>query len=298
MQATVVWATRAGLTAEGVVRDASGNVISSPSPTPIQHDALRFIRMSRTSDYLYDSYRNMFLALESLLADIAPQQPGEREAAWFTRALGVADNLAPAADLAPPNETDPITWAYDNIYRPKRSGLMHAKRDYLLPQDETARHDLTESLETLSNYVDKLVEAHQGVDVKRRGGMSNWGREMLEEKFLKSHKLFLSDDMSRADKHDETMAPARGSKVLEASPSNFTMVDRWYGRVEASWDRSELAALDVVGRMGAFPANGDPGGVASDLPGPLVLGSSVFRFEMLFGTRIFGIRDSMRHFPA
>jgi hypothetical protein len=125
MQAMGVWATRIGLTATATARDASGNVIPSPPLTPIQHDALRFIRMSRTSDYLYDSYRNMFLALESLLADVAPQQPREREAAWFTRALAEADtrNLAPAADLAPPNETDPFTWAYQNIYGPKRGDV-------------------------------------------------------------------------------------------------------------------------------------------------------------------------------
>jgi hypothetical protein len=114
-----------------------------------------------------------------------------------------------------------------------------------------------------------------------RGGMIDWGRERLADRFLTSHTLYLSDDMSPVHEDDKTTAPSRGSKVLEASPSNFTMVDPWYGRVEASWGHSELAALDVVGRMGAVPANGDAGGFAFNLPGPLVMGSSVIRFEML-----------------
>ena len=84
MQATAVWTTQFALAMEAVVRDAAGNVQPSPPLNPVQHDAFRFIRMSRTSVYLYDSYRNIFLALESLLADIAPQQ-NEGEAVWFKR---------------------------------------------------------------------------------------------------------------------------------------------------------------------------------------------------------------------
>ena len=38
------------------------------SVTPAQYDVFRFVRMSRTSQYLFDSYRNMFLAFERLLS--------------------------------------------------------------------------------------------------------------------------------------------------------------------------------------------------------------------------------------
>ena len=102
MQTTIIATWQFGGFAEAEVRDADGHVKPSPPLTPTQHDAFRFIRMSRTSIYLYDSYRNMFLALESLLSDIAPQNPGEGEAKWFKRAIAEASKLVPIAELALP----------------------------------------------------------------------------------------------------------------------------------------------------------------------------------------------------
>ena len=171
---------------------ATGEVQPSPPLTPIQHNAFRFIRMSRTSAYLYDSYRNMFLALECLLNAIAPQQRNEREGVWFRRALGVDDGLVPVAELAPANETDAIGWVYDNMYSDERSALSHAKRDYLLPQDETERDDLTASLEKLSNYVHPLVEAYLGVR-HLRSRLSDHARRHMAESVLLSQRLYVSD---------------------------------------------------------------------------------------------------------
>ena len=63
------------MTMTATVTDPDGNVVQAqPPPTPLIHEAYRFIRMSRTSDDLYDSYRNLFLAFECLLSDIRPPQ--------------------------------------------------------------------------------------------------------------------------------------------------------------------------------------------------------------------------------
>ena len=116
-RARVVHTTRATITGTGTVRDAAGNTVAPPPAAPItaaQHDAFRFIRMSRTSEYLFDSYRNMFLALERLLSDIRPRamrpngKPAESEKDWFTAALQQAGVFVSVAKLAPPGEQDPI----------------------------------------------------------------------------------------------------------------------------------------------------------------------------------------------
>ena len=74
--------------------------------------------MCRTSDDLFDSYRNLFLAFESRLSDIRPRQRvlkrrrfglrrannngrWESEKHWFMDALSDADNLVPLAELTP-----------------------------------------------------------------------------------------------------------------------------------------------------------------------------------------------------
>ena len=53
MQATTIGTMSWAVFATGEARNADGTVQPSPSLTPIQHEAFRFIRMSRTSIYLY-----------------------------------------------------------------------------------------------------------------------------------------------------------------------------------------------------------------------------------------------------
>lgn len=154
LRANVIHTMTSHHSARVVVHDADGNVVPSSPPTPLQRDAFRFIRMSRTSEYLHDAYRNMFLALESVISEIHPHASG-REAAWFKDALSEADRLEPVSSLAPPGVSDAIDWIYNNMYSDERSGLMHAKagRQYLLPQETASRASMQESLGRLSTYV-------------------------------------------------------------------------------------------------------------------------------------------------
>ncbi|CCK65387.1 Protein of unknown function [Mycobacterium canettii CIPT 140070017] len=43
-----------------------------------------------------------------------------------------------------------MDWIYRNIYSAERSALMHAKRQYLLPQDDASKAQLISSLGKLS----------------------------------------------------------------------------------------------------------------------------------------------------
>jgi hypothetical protein len=298
MQATTVETVGfAGFAVGMVVRGADGNVKPSPPLTPIQHHAFRFIRMSRTSTYLYDSYRNMFLALECLLNDIAPQR-SESEGVWFHRALGVANSLVPAGELAPENERDPVKWVYDNMYRDERSALSHAKRNYLLPQDETERDGLAKSLEKLSNYVHRLVEVHLGVQ-HLRSQLSVYSRRKMAEAVLLQQKFYVSDDESPFNEDDEnaTAAPAAGAVVLEAVPSELVMVDQYLGIASVSWNASALTAITAICRTGACK-DGGPVGIVSDLRGPLELGDSVTRYELRIGIRVTDAQAPPQHFVA
>ncbi|MDG4668652.1 hypothetical protein [Mycobacterium sp. 236(2023)] len=166
------------MTAE--VRNSDGTLRPSPPPpTPIADDVFRFVRTCRTSDDLFDAYRNLFLAFESLLSDIRPRRqvasapPNQRwwqcrkaaaqhnsmkwetEESWFTAALEEAHKLVSLESLTPPNVTNHRKWIYKHIYQRERSALMHAKRGqgYLLPHDAASKAELTESLGRLWEYV-------------------------------------------------------------------------------------------------------------------------------------------------
>ena len=75
--------------ATGTVTKPDGTVTAPPVPqTPGAGEAYRFIRMSRTSHDLFDSYRNMFLAFECLLCDIRPPRKITTRRGCGSSALG------------------------------------------------------------------------------------------------------------------------------------------------------------------------------------------------------------------
>ncbi|MGU3500925.1 hypothetical protein [Mycobacterium sp. C31M] len=282
------------------VRDAAGNLRPSPTPpTPAVHDAFRLIRMALTSRYLFDSYRNMFLALESLLSDLRPQQlkpngrPAETESAWFRAAMTKADALVGVASLAPPGTADPIDWVYSNVYSAQRSALMHAKPGrFLLPQDDATRDELRASLVLLWQYVRDLVQEHLGVS--RGGGtLSKWAWDQCADTILDASTLVVSDDPTPVPRGGEAGRLRAGSTAVRIrtdvryTPTPMLRIAR--GGIEAK----KLRGMTSIGRTGlrasrAGGTRGLPDGelvVVSELTGPLTLGSAVTRFEVEVGQR-------------
>ncbi|WP_131721531.1 hypothetical protein [Mycolicibacter heraklionensis] len=274
--------------------DASGKaVLEPPPPTPAQHDAFRFIRMSRTSEYLFDSYRNMFLALERLLSDIRPLnvgpngRPVESEKAWFTAALQQADALVPVTKLAPPGESAPIDWVYANMYADERSALSHAKPGrYLLPQDDAGRAELRTSLQRLWAYVRELVGAVLGVNYNM-SGFYHSGWELLTKPTFDNMALFVTS------KNPSSIRPDDDATDLIEVPSDPPckegpmLITR-----SGTLDVANLRTSDGIWIAGAVaPAPGDALSIASELPGPLLLGTSLARFEMVVGVRNLNMAD-------
>jgi hypothetical protein len=74
--------------ASAVVHGPDGAVRSAETgATPQWHESMRYLRMSETTDDLFDAFRNVYLALESLLNRLQPRTPGEGEGTWLKRAL-------------------------------------------------------------------------------------------------------------------------------------------------------------------------------------------------------------------
>jgi hypothetical protein len=88
-EATVVriWSSAAltmKVQAAAVVRGPDGAVRSAGTGiNPEWHASMRYLRMSEITDDLFDAFRNVYLALESLLNRLQPRTPGEREGPWL-----------------------------------------------------------------------------------------------------------------------------------------------------------------------------------------------------------------------
>lgn len=306
----MVHTATATISATGTVTDANGNVVPPPPTAPItaaQHDAFRFIRMSRTSEYLFDSYRNVFLALERLLSDIRPRamrpdgRPAEGERAWFTAALQQADAFVPVAKLAPPGEPDPIDWVYTNMYGAERSGLMHAKPGlYHLPQDDAGRADLRASLNTLAEYVTELVAVRLNIQ-RSRSGISASGWQYFTTPFFEHMLLVIADKElpTTTAWDDETVEMVRSKYIVGVlEPGGHPVAEEPMlitKTVAAEVSQLSLSAIRTTAVAGPFL-----GGmliVSSELPGPITLGTSISRFEIVVGLRNLNI-DDMPHFSA
>ncbi len=274
--------------------DADGNEIPSPpAPPPQLHNALRFLRMARTGEVLYDAYRNMFLALEAVLHDLYPQR-GVGEGEWFKAALRHVAPIASADILAPDNEVDPVGWAYRNIYSEMRSGLMHAKRDYHLPGDEAQRAKMERSFESLWRYTSALMGRALGASYDSghivTAGWKGFARSLCETVEL----VATNDTHELLTKHGVFAGPE--SDVVKLDSGSMSYPEDYLGAVDGFCDGETVRALGPITRVGARYEHGDTLEFVAFEPG-LVVGDSVEEFQIRIGWRHTNPVSIRSHFP-
>lgn len=141
-----------------------GAVGGLPFPPPTSwHESMRYFRMSQTTSDLFDAFRNVYLALESILTTITPvhlKADGhpEGEGRWLRRAL--ADAAARLQAHNPhmtfdryrsphaPSTANPVDDVYADLWERVRNAVFHAKsgRVFALPQRATDREHIAEAL--------------------------------------------------------------------------------------------------------------------------------------------------------
>jgi hypothetical protein len=139
-----------------IVTDKDGKIVPPPPYNPPGwHPAFRYFRLSQVTDDLYDSYRNLFLALEAVLSDINPPSGGEKQ--WMLDSLNVASRMHNIDVNRYVNSvgSDPVQDFIDQQYVARRCALFHAKlqKSPLLPEYLHQRKLVADAL----NYLDKLV---------------------------------------------------------------------------------------------------------------------------------------------
>lgn len=178
------------------VRDEEGNIVERNPPETDWHESLRFFRLSQCTDDLFDAYRNVFLALETLLSDRIAKMPDESESEWLKRALTDAQSDVNLGDFAP-NPSAPVASIHGYQYESTRCEMFHSKisEPNLVPHRVEDREQVQDALKDLSRmYVSILRET---IDINRAtGGVTNKGFELLTQ-WLKNEygvKVALSSD--------------------------------------------------------------------------------------------------------
>jgi hypothetical protein len=270
-----------------LVAGSSGLPLPQPPAPPVTwHQSFRYFRLSQTSDDLFDAYRNAYLALESMLDHIAPQEmrstgrPKEREGEWFKRALTAAGALVPLSRFIPADTSDAVDYLFADLYQ-RRSAMSHSKerRGTLLPRDEADRQAVSDSLLRLVKLYLELIAAQLGTH-RVGGGLLSIAFQHMAEPTLNRLEVFASDDETPFSPTDASVNPGGGQLIpVRALGPASTPTPFRTARLYSS-SAHDLQQLPFIARI----AGRDPSGqavMAEILKGRLKPGGA--RLEVLFG---------------
>ena len=280
------------------VTDAAGNEVPPPvRPEPNWHPSFRYFRLAQVSEEVFDAYRNLFLALESVLSTAVPTQQGERERDWIARALRHAQGLG--LDLAPyarQGAVDPVAEIVTDLYSATRTATFHAKagRDTLLPLDPVDRRAVLDSLSRLGGLYLRLADLILGA--RRPGsGFFVGGFNMVVGSAVDLLEVQVTDDPVRVSEDDDP-AINPGGGVVKALPTRSTPeLDQRFLRTRLGEIAvAELVDLACVTRIVATSPNGDPLAFGQ-LEATLTLGGFDV-FEAALGVRGVNVNPPRSHY--
>jgi hypothetical protein len=206
------------------------------------------MRLSQVSDDLFDSFRNLYLAFELLLAHIAPKTE-KGEGAWLCRALAEADRLVPLAQTYGSKAGKVVEDIYKEIYQGVRCRVFHAKsNNYLTSQRASDRAIVASAYDKLSRMVFLLAEKVLHAN-RVGGGITFYGFELGAKPLAEKSIALVSDNPSPIDE----------SETIESAFSNSIAMDTRHapelsspGRVAVFGEVActKLSALRAIRRFG------------------------------------------------
>lgn len=192
-----------------------------PVAEPTWNESFRYYRLSQSSDDLFEAYRNLFLAFESLLNSISPKGANEGEAVWLKRVLAIVDARMSLSPFAPTGSTDPVKYIMDSQYINVRCKLQHAKfPNAELPHSCVNPVDVKRAYSELIRIWNQIASAYFNVPIGG-GVITHTGFEMIMANSFKDSiaVLYTGDDQPS---HSEDTAPSpRSFPVYEFAQSSY-----------------------------------------------------------------------------
>jgi len=274
----------ASLEAKVTVTDAQGNVVPPPRQGRQKWDeSFMYFRRAQLTDDLFEAFRNVYLALESLLSQIAPPRPGEREFDWLNRALlEVHERVVKLDPFAPPAKDNPSAPVTKNISK-ARNAVFHAKgsRNHFMPHDWADRTKVSEALAGMVRLYLRIAESH--LQLRRSSsGLFAGGFRLLTEHLDSALVIHVTDDTRPFDPDQSTINPG-GGRVLSLATRPTPELDQPFvryfrGRVSLTSPSGLTRLTRTVATIDGTPA------FASVVDGQLTL-SGFDWFEAQMGIR-------------
>lgn len=240
--------------------------------------SMRYFRMSEVTDDLFDSFRNTYLAIESVLSEIEPMRAGrsrrgwESEEDWFKRALRTASAHVPVRRFAPsPDLGDPIHAIWLELCEQLRHATFHAKtaRNPLLPQDGFSRSRILEARQRYARLYLSLVGTIFRAQLGRgETGIGPAVQRAVAETQAEQMVVAFADDPTPVVEGDELISPAHGT--VQTLPTQSELAGNRL-EVQAEARVSDLVPGAAVGRFGAVDKDTGKALIFDGLEGRLAL---------------------------
>lgn len=240
----LVWRTDpAGVTLRVVaIRDFVASSTASAGGTPPSnawHPSFRYFRISQRSTDIVESYRNLYLALESVFtASFGGPNSGERESDWLRRVLRAIHATKPLTSYADPFSTDPPGDIFQDVYAKMRTAVFHAKvgRQNILAGQSAQRDQLAATLERLTRLYLDTVSAHLGV--RHISGLMTYSGfdHFMQSKIASRAEAVFGSTSSPTGETDSTSLLAAGTRLAVAYDPSLDSpgVKNWFGSLDVS----------------------------------------------------------------
>ena len=210
--------------------------VADPPAWSEWHPSFRYFRLAQLSDDLVEAFRNMFLAVESVLDHVLPAAgSGLGETQWIRRALDTAlvnvDQGGRFTDGHGGTATDYVVAVF---YRFHRGSMFHSKLSYgadrlRVPHLEHERSvdQLEQGLSDLRVLYVKLASAHLALDYRGGFMLAQGGFDAMFRGMLGRLTLYVTDDDTPGDQlKDETDLNPRGRWLMEMHTRNAKRLER------------------------------------------------------------------------
>ena len=220
---------------------------------------MRYLRMSETTDDLFDAFRNVYLALESLLNRLQPRDlQSEGEGAWLRRALTWVHATVGLGSYLSAPAGDPVQATYDELWIEVRNKVFHAKSPLtsFLPQDLARRAQVADAKDRYVRLYLELAYREFGSRFPAGGlRVSSHAARAATDAITSGSQIAFQADLSREDLPG---GPSLESPEITSLPTNPTTEPRTPGSsaVIARTPILDLTGSTVVGRVFLFNASG------------------------------------------
>jgi hypothetical protein len=138
------------------------------------NESLRYYRLSQITSDLFDAYRNIYLAMESILSDVA-SNPKKGEGEWLMEAIKqIESKLDLKRFIRNPSASDPVEEFFNEFWKDRRNHVFHAKshKPHFVPHSPDKREELLDSLRRLTQLYLEILRISYG-KLRQEGGMDS-----------------------------------------------------------------------------------------------------------------------------